>query len=178
MAEAMNTVTGGDHYEAGIVDVYPDTLEHLFEFAIGGTGRTIGNAYKTAKQALLEGPSALDIDDVPIVRRFLTAAPEWMLRSDYYEAIKDIDMQNHRLDHYKEIRNFEYRRELMKDNRAVIGLKGYAKESRKRVADLRKRLVAAQEAGNRSLEETLEKRLEREYKQAMRRYVGAVDRDR
>jgi hypothetical protein len=60
----------------------------------------------------------------------------------------------------------------------VIGLKGYAKESRKRVADLRKRLVAAQEAGNRSLEETLEKRLEREYKQAMRRYVGAVDRDR
>ena len=127
---------------------------------------------------LLEGPSEVGIDDVPIIRRFLTTSPEWLLRSDYYDAIRDIDMQNERLDHYKEIKNFEYRRELMKDNRSVIALKEFAKESRKRVSGLRKRLVAAQDAGNRKLEETLESRLEREYKQAMRRYFSAVERDR
>jgi hypothetical protein len=178
MAETMNSVTGGDHYESGIIDVYPDTLEALFEFAVGGTGKTIERSVTTASKVLLEGPSEVGIDDVPIIRRFLTTSPEWLLRSDYYDAIRDIDMQNERLDHYKEIKNFEYRRELIKDNRSVIALKEFAKGSRKRVAELRKRLVAAQEAGNRKLEETLESRLEREYKQAMRRYFSAVERDR
>ena len=174
----LNTMTGGDHYEPGLIDVYPDTLEHLFEFAVGGTGRTIERGLDTAENVLLGKTADLAWDDVPIVRRFYTAAPEWMLRSDYYDAMSDIDMQNDRKKHYQESGDREYMRHLMQENRAVIGLQSQAKGSRKRVSELRKRLVSAQEADDETREKANDKQLELEYKRMLRLYFGAGTRDR
>ena len=178
IAEGLNSITGGDHYEPGLIDVYPDTLEHLFEFAVGGTGRTIERALNSAEKVLLGKHDELSWDDAPVVRRFIGSAPEWMLRSDYYDAISSIEMQSERLDYYRKQGDRDYVRELLREQRSVIALKGQAKASRKRVAALRKRLVAAQKSENKKQEKAIERLLEQEYRRLLQPYFRAATKDR
>lgn len=40
-AELLNTLTGGDGYKRGVVDINPAKVEHIFEGFFGGMGKTI-----------------------------------------------------------------------------------------------------------------------------------------
>ena len=51
-AEYLNKLTGGDEYVSGKLDVYPDALEHLYEFFTGGTGKFFKDSYGTLDRAL------------------------------------------------------------------------------------------------------------------------------
>jgi len=45
VAETLNDFTGGDERTSGIIDVSPESIEHIAEFMSGGAGRFVQNAF-------------------------------------------------------------------------------------------------------------------------------------
>ena len=166
-AEAINSFTGGDKVKPGFVDPHPDTLEHLFEFAGGGTyrfGARVLNA--------LSG-EASGVSEIPIIRRFLAEAPEYQLRIDFWDAIEDIEEVAERVRVYTEdpeVKDPAYVRQLRKNYGAVLSMKDSASAAKKQLKKLNERLESATSEDARSRAET---QIERHYKQFLRRYYKA-----
>ena len=44
-------IKAGNKYEPGTLDVSPDTLEHLYEFALGGTGQFAKRGFYSGRKS-------------------------------------------------------------------------------------------------------------------------------
>lgn len=51
MSEKLNQLSGGTAEVSGKVDIYPDALEHMYEFFTGGTGKFVKNTWQTLDNA-------------------------------------------------------------------------------------------------------------------------------
>ena len=62
----LNEMTGGSKYKSGLIDVSPDTVQHLFDTVLGGAGqtarRTLSLAEETTKSIVARG----ELPDVPV----------------------------------------------------------------------------------------------------------------
>jgi hypothetical protein len=83
-AEWANRITGGHAFRKGVVDLYADDLEYLWNFSLGGMGKFIANSAGLAKDKI-DGVDT-PVERLPFVRRFIspdnTLGP---LRSEFYE---------------------------------------------------------------------------------------------
>lgn len=79
--EELNELTGGDDVVPGMVDIYPDALEHLWGFFTGGIGRFVSQTAETAQRA-----ASLDFEPkkTPWVRSFYGSVDEDTRRGEYY----------------------------------------------------------------------------------------------
>lgn len=68
-AQKMNEWSGGNMYEKGGVDVSPESIEHLVEFATGGLGKLLLRTGVVVDQAL-DKNKTVDMNKVPFVRNF------------------------------------------------------------------------------------------------------------
>ncbi|HEV7247955.1 MAG TPA: LPD38 domain-containing protein [Shinella sp.] len=140
--EEMNELTGGDDIVPGMVDIYPDALEHLWGFFTGGIGRFVSQTAETAQRA-----ASLDFEPkkTPWVRSFYGSVDEDGRRGEYYgqrERVQEIKGQlksyeaegrvpaDFEKDHAHEIKaipTFDWaekqRRAINKDRRKVKGSK-------------------------------------------------------
>ena len=183
--------------KSGGVDFYPDSLEHLFEFAGGGTYR-----FGERMWGMIRGDTDGTVNDIPIIRRFLTEAPEYQLRTDYWDAIEDVEETDdaalalevpsdgsmgairdlvltlERVRVYSEdksVRDPEYVRKIRQRYGSIVQLDSATSDAKRRFKELSEQLEAATEEDARSRAET---RIERHFKQYLRRYykaLGAVD---
>jgi len=67
VAQKMNEYSGGNMYESGWVDVSPESIEHLVEFATGGLGKLILRTGTVIDQAL-DDDKKVDMNKVPFLR--------------------------------------------------------------------------------------------------------------
>ncbi|MGB3961000.1 MAG: LPD38 domain-containing protein, partial [Sulfurimonas sp.] len=67
MAQGVNELTGGNMYEKGGIDVSPESIEHIIEFATGGLGKLVMRTGTVIDQALDEDKK-VDINKVPFLR--------------------------------------------------------------------------------------------------------------
>ncbi|MCA0342832.1 MAG: hypothetical protein LCH99_24275 [Proteobacteria bacterium] len=79
--EELNELTGGDDIVPGMVDIYPDALEHLWGFFTGGIGRFVSQTAETAQRA-----ASLDFEPkkTPWIRSFYGSVDEDARRGEYY----------------------------------------------------------------------------------------------
>jgi hypothetical protein len=82
-AKILNSLTGGNEYESGYMDVSPDALEHIAEFALGGAG-TFGLRSMNAFEKWMAGEE-LESREVPFLRRVMGEPDKNIAVADYYD---------------------------------------------------------------------------------------------
>ena len=173
-ADAINTLTGGNEQESGDIDISPDVLEHLAEFALGGAGQFYlrsGNAFE--KWAKGEG---LKKREIPFLRKIKGEPDDNLSLSDFYERKRKLEQKKSRIDFLRGPERIAYRKENSGYIKAFINLE-IAEE---RLRTLRKRRKILRERASRSPAAALEsaageERVYEEMNSAYNRFNKAYD---
>jgi hypothetical protein len=132
IAQALNKGTGGDSVTPGMIDVSPESLEHVYEFFTGGLGRFVGQAVNAgAKVASGETPSARE---VPFARRFVYDAHPAEASMRYREMQNELDVLGDRQKAYKKANDTKALSTLPRN---MLFAKGRIDQINKRIIDLR-----------------------------------------
>lgn len=142
LADKLNTLTGGDKWEPGIIDISPESIDHMISSVTGGLGQF---ALNTASL-----PFAIAEGDVP-VRSVPFLSSVWQEKNTridldrFYGNAEKVDIAVAR---YKELphQGKSYQEFLKKYPEARFGKA--VTMARKRLSILRKELYAAQDAGD------------------------------
>lgn len=77
----LNNASGGNSAVPGKFDVYPDDVQHLYDFAVGGAGRSATSLYQYVSNLMTGIPSPTE--ETPLVKGF--APSKWDSSQRYYE---------------------------------------------------------------------------------------------
>ena len=75
MSKALNSISGGDEYDAGRINLQPEIMEHLVQSAFGGTIRT-GDKFINSIMAAIDPEENVTVSQLPFVNRILTINDE------------------------------------------------------------------------------------------------------
>jgi hypothetical protein len=130
IAQSLNSMTGGSDVEKGLVDVSPATLDYLFGYATGGTGRffkgLVDYAQGIADPVRENKPSSL-----PLVGQFLGNDMAWYPARAFYDRAAKIDAFAEYAKQYEDAgRNRELNALYEKDGR-MDDMSATLKESRR-----------------------------------------------
>lgn len=89
LAMFMNDFTGGSKYEEGGINIAPDKIEHVVEYALGGMYRTGSRLLETV-DALGDGRE-LSINNIPYARSFAGENRFYEDQSLFYDRLEEID---------------------------------------------------------------------------------------
>ena len=78
-------IKAGNKYEPGTLDVSPDTLEHLYEFAAGGAGQFVKRGLQFAGK-VVDGEE-IELKDTPFLRRVYGETDQRESQGDYFDRI-------------------------------------------------------------------------------------------
>lgn len=140
IAEGVNSLTGGDRYESGLVDISPEVFEMAVNTALGGLGRFIGN---TAALPLATAKGKLDAEKIPFVRQVYAKWDDRALSNRYYEAMERAQIARMR---FKNAETLAEKRSIFDSPEYKIWRQSNATD--KQVKRLRARLNRMEAAGN------------------------------
>lgn len=140
IAEGVNSLTGGDRYESGLVDISPEVFEMAVNTALGGLGRFIGN---TAALPFATAKGELDAEKIPFVRQVYTKWDDRALSNRYYEAMERAQIARMR---FKNAETLAEKRSIFDSPEYKIWRQSNAMD--KQVKRLRARLNRMEAAGN------------------------------
>lgn len=92
LSKGLNWLSGGDEYSAGVVNINPNIMEHLFEGYTGGLGTTVGKSAQFFEDII---GGDLVVRDTPFLRRILSVNDERYRNAHttelyyYYEGIAE-----------------------------------------------------------------------------------------
>ena len=102
-AELLNTLTGGDGYKRGMVDINPAKVEHVFEGYFGGMGKTINQLGNVITMIFDEDERVLR--NAPVVNRFLAETDERnaysRVNEEYYHYLEEFEETRQRVRGYE-----------------------------------------------------------------------------
>lgn len=84
VAETLNGLTGGDFRTPGLVDVSPETLDHLASFIVGSAGAFFGRTGDLVAKAAGGNFDEIEAGQVPFLRNVMTKVGPWIDRERYY----------------------------------------------------------------------------------------------
>ncbi len=143
IAKTLNSLTGGDIYEGGAIDISPETLDMLYETVTGSLGKFVVNTLSLPSRILSDEP--VPTNKIPFYRRFAGEQSEYAIGKRYRKEMEEIGIFKQRFDDSKDLAR---KRKLAKDP-LYIKMK-LSKKYEKRIRDLRKRKRGYSEAGNES----------------------------
>ena len=149
-AKAINTLFKGNEQESGAVDISPDVLEHLAEFALGGAGQFYmrsGNAFEKWAKG-----EELKTREIPFLRKIKGEADDNLSLSDFYERKRKLEQKAARIEFLRGPERIAYRKENSSYIQTFINLE-IAEE---RLRTLRKRRKLLREKASRSPAAALE----------------------
>jgi hypothetical protein len=89
-ARAVNAATGGDSYDAGVLNPAPEHMRYVTEQALGGPLRLASESYELLEKMILDVP--IEESDVPLSNVYLKSRPERNQQSErYYETREDYE---------------------------------------------------------------------------------------
>lgn len=126
-------IKAGNKYEPGTLDVSPDTLEHLYEFAAGGAGQFV----KRGGQFIGKVASGEDIElkDTPFLRRVYGETDQRESQGDYFDRIAILKNKETALKNMTGADRLSYR----DDNINHLRMLNLYKGTEKKLKELRKR---------------------------------------
>ncbi|MFA5951549.1 MAG: LPD38 domain-containing protein [Hyphomicrobium sp.] len=83
VAQFLNKATGGDAFRPGAVDLYPGTVQYMWQFITGGLGQTADRTATMIKN--WEAGVPTPANQIPIIRHFVGANVEQSTGEKYYE---------------------------------------------------------------------------------------------
>jgi len=112
MSRLLNSMSGGDRFTAGGVDVSPETLRHWTDFVGGGSLKFVTRSMSAVESALRG--EEMESSQIPIVRSFVfSPSDENRQNSRYYEAVNEFEDARYRLKGYTDARDRERKSELI-----------------------------------------------------------------
>lgn len=95
ISQALNAASGGDKYNPGWADSYPDDIEYFWDFVTGGLGRFISRGIETGRNMAAGVES--DPNRIPVLRSFSGRTTEYAEGRMYYAMREDITKSKNRL---------------------------------------------------------------------------------
>ena len=85
VAQALNSLTGGDFRQSGSIDVSPESLDHLATFVTGSAGAFWGRSADFLAKVAQGNFEEIEGRNVPFVRNVFSPVGEWVDRDRYYQ---------------------------------------------------------------------------------------------
>ena len=133
IANTLNALTGGNEQQPEAIDISPDVLEHLGEFALGGAG-AFGLRNFNAFEKWQKGEE-LKVREIPFLRRIKGEPDERIGASDFYERKIKLEQIEARLDALRGPERVKFRR----DNLDYFKMMSQLDATEKRLRVLRQR---------------------------------------
>jgi len=95
MTKFLNEATGGDKYKPGLVDISPETIDHVWDFVSGGPGKLARRTGKTFEW--LQG-GTVDDKDIPFWRKVVGQMPRGQVNRSFREKRDLLDRNRKRIE--------------------------------------------------------------------------------
>jgi hypothetical protein len=86
LAAMLNSLTGGDFRESGLIDISPETIDHLSTFVTGSAGAFYGRSADVLAKAFQGKWSEIELRNVPFARNVVSDVGPWVDRDQFYDA--------------------------------------------------------------------------------------------
>ena len=139
MAKLSNSLIGGNEQQSGALDVSPDVLEHLAEFALGGAGQ-FGMRNLDAFEKWQKGED-LKVREIPFLRRIKGEPDERVSMGDFYERKIKLEQLEARLDVLRGADRINFRKNNAQKLRTLRDLER-AEDQLRKLREQRKRIKA------------------------------------
>ena len=136
--ETLNSL-GGDRVRSGYIDVSPETVQHIYQFATGGAGRFFYDLVSTPVDAVFN-PEELDVRDIPFVRRLYGKTDARIDTDRFYNAINEVKRVQEDLKLAREDDDLPKFNQIKDDYEHLIGMKQYSIRTVRKIRKLRERL--------------------------------------
>ena len=179
-AKFLNSISGGDESEGGMLDFSPDTMNHMFKFALGGTG-AFGIR---SMNALEKGLTDLEVtpNEVPFYRKIVGEVNDFDQQTDFYDRKDTLDAKYRQ----SKIETGTDRRGYVIKNKNFLRLRPVMNNAQARIRALNKRLNLLQSRAADSTinaitfareQEKIQEQKSQIYKQFNRRYDSLIGRN-
>lgn len=159
IARMLNQVSGGSIGRAGMVDISPETIEHMMDFLGSGAWRFLEQVWNTGAQ-LIAGDGLPEIGDLPIVNRFAGSGNAVSsLRHAFWETWDDIDAAHHEAKALRDANERDAFRAVQTQYRTELSVYGAFNDARSALGDVRDQR-AALEGNDRITAEERQRRLD------------------
>lgn len=135
-AAMMNSLTGGNEFRPGAVDVSPEWIDMIFDYFTGGAGRTALNSFDVV-QRLVEG-KPLETGKTPFVRKVTGYNQDHGIKSRYYEWSKSVAYSKKEL---KGLKGEEYAAAKMRPEAKLVSKYTQTEKVLRKLRSTRRRLV-------------------------------------
>ena len=143
-ARWLNELTGGNENEPGKVDISPDTLEHYFEFMLGGAGtfgmRSANLVEKAAKK------EDIKLNEIPFYRRIKGEPDSRESMADFFERSDKIGQKIRQRDLLRGRERINY----VKSNRSYINMSRDLKRAESELREIRREIREYRDKASRS----------------------------
>lgn len=173
VADKMNRLTGGNEFVPGKVDVSPDGLEYVFEFATGAAGafwnRNVNNIITIANGEVPE------IRNVPFVRKVWQGRSEYLDKNRFYERHAAIDLAANNVKNLRKTGKFKEATRAYREQDRLVRLKPVFDNARRQLQKVsqQKQIVRASDRPNK---QAMLDRLAAAEKRILDRANGAFNR--
>lgn len=139
-AETLNKISGGSDKLPGAIDVYPDSLEHLWGWFTGGLGRFASQSVETAQRGV-----DLDFEPkkTPFIRSFYGAVDDQGKRGEYFAQREKVQYVKGKIKEFQEADDAEGLKDFMADHpqeRKAIEAFDAAEKMRRKLNKQRRKL--------------------------------------
>lgn len=136
IAKGLNSATGGDVATSGLIDVSPEHLKLMATFLTGGSGRFLADTYGTGGEVL--SGDGVTWENAPIVRMFYRTTDVDDYRARFYQQADEVKALQEKVSTYKKAGEQDKVSAIRQgEDGDLLRLKGQAKRSGERVADMR-----------------------------------------
>jgi hypothetical protein len=89
MTAWLNEASGGSDISPGRIDISPETVDHFWDFALGGLGRFMSGVGSTVHDVVVT-PEDLELKEVPFLRRIAGEIGDRFTQDKFYEHVSEI----------------------------------------------------------------------------------------
>jgi anti-sigma28 factor (negative regulator of flagellin synthesis) len=163
----LNRVTGGSEWEPGMIDVSPETLDHLFGFAFGGVGRSV---MRIADLPAKITNGELQVRNVPFARQVYQEKVPYVDFDRFYDNMNKISASRAAV---KEM-PVNQRRSYIADHPEIRMAKMAGRYNRQ-LSKMRERYYALKDSGQHEQAKNMQERMQAHVLRFNKVYNGIVD---
>lgn len=157
IAEEMNEATGGSKVRPGLIDISPETIDHVVEFFGGGATAFMKRAGEYGYN--LAAGNEVKWRDVPFVRRVVEGRNQWSDRQRYREISQAADYAEDELKMFRKEKNAKGEADLKRARGRDLRIRHAVDAAEKQLRRLRK-MKRQTEASDTFSDKEKERRLE------------------
>ena len=133
-ANMLNSLTGGNKVEKGLIDIHPESIDFMVKQAFGGMGDTALKSGSLVGTFFSGKWSELTPNQIPIFRKFLKAPPEFIDKQYYFDIRDELSIAKDLVEYYREEGDKDSLKKVRKEKKEILRLESRIKniESRRR----------------------------------------------